>query len=861
MNKRQRLYAVLAGGIALVMITVGLLYMTNKGMPAVQASDYLEVETEAIPVTEESVSFLIDSSQGVPGMKRVAQDQRMALYYNEETSEIAVRDGESGQIWYSNPPERTQDSLASAYEKDVLSSQVNVFFRDATGTLENFPNFGASISNKQFTVSPIEQGIRVTYTIGDTSLGINALPKLISKQRLEEKVLSKLDTSVARYTAARYYPSKDNPEVLERLDGQISRQLVLNKMLRAFEEAGYTADDLAFDNEENGVQGGSVSDKPSFVIPIEYRLDQGALVVKVPLNQVKESGQYRIRHLDLLAYFGAAGTAAEGYMLIPDGSGSLIHLNNGKIQEEQYVQRVYGPDPNDNSLIRPQISQSARMPVFGMKNGENAWFAVIEKGDGMASITADIGGRQNSYNHVHASFALRGEDELEMYTSQNMQEIQLLSEEPFRGDVQVRYQFLQGKDASYSGMARLYQQYLVEAGVLEPLTEQTELPFYMDILGAVDIRTSFLSVPYRTTLPMTTYEQAAEIASRLQKGGVNRIQMRFQGWFGGGFRHHTPTRVKLDHEVGTLDQLWALSEQLKQSGGTLFPDAAFQQIYHDDLNFAPSADAARFVTRETAELYPYNPALNRMDQSKDSYYLLSAAKLPYVVNEFAAKYSEMGLGSLSLRDLGQMLVADYRDSRVIHRETAKHIVQEQLDQLKQSYPTLMLSAANSYAWRSAQHIVNIPAGSSRFSITDEEVPFYAMVIHGYMNYAASPMNTSGDQNLRKQLLRSLELGAAPYFQWTYEPSSKLKLTNDDAAYATEFEYWADEAIDLYKEANTVLGKLENEQILQHERVQDGVVRVTYSGGTTILLNYNEATVHVDGSSVNGMDYVVEGADR
>ncbi|WKL00667.1 DUF5696 domain-containing protein [Paenibacillus amylolyticus] len=43
--------------------------------------------------------------------------------------------------------------------------------------------------------------------------------------------------------------------------------------------------------------------------------------------------------------------------------------------------------------------------------------------------------------------------------------------------------------------------------------------------------------------------------------------------------------------------------------------------------------------------------------------------------------------------------------------------------------------------------MNVPAGSSRFNITDEEVPFYAMVIHGYMNYAASPMNTSGDQDL------------------------------------------------------------------------------------------------------------------
>lgn len=534
-------------------------------------------------------------------------------------------------------------------------------------------------------------------------------------------------------------------------------------MLSAFETAGYTADDLAYDNQENGVEGGGVSDKPSFVISVEYRLEQGALVVTVPLSQIEESGQYRIRNIDLLAYFGAADTKGEGYMLVPDGSGSLIHLNNGKTEEEQYVQRVYGTDPNDNSLSRPQVSESAHMPVFGLKNGENAWFAVIEKGDGMASISADIGGRQNSYNHVNATFSLRGEDELEMYTSQKMQEIQLLSEAPYRGDIQVRYHFLHGEDASYSGMARLYQRKLIEQDVLKPLAEQTELPFYVDVLGAVDIKASFLSVPYRSTLAMTTYEQAAEIAAKLQQEGVHRVHMRYQGWFGGGISHHTPTQVKLEREIGNRAELQALSAKLEQSGGALFPDVAFQHIYHDDLRFAPSSDAARFVTKETAELYPYNPALNRMDQSRDSYYLLSAAKLPYVVSEFADKFNQLDLGGLSLRDLGQVLTSDYRDNRVIHRETAKNIVKEQLGKLQQSYPNLMVSAANSYAWGSAQHVVNVPAGSSRFNITDEEVPFYAMVIHGYMNYAAVPMNTSGDQDLRKQLLRSLELGQLRIF--------------------------------------------------------------------------------------------------
>ena len=136
-----------------------------------------------------------------------------------------------------------------------------------------------------------------------------------------------------------------------------------------------------------------------------------------------------------------------------------------------------------------------------------------------------------------------------------------------------------------------------------------------------------------------------------------------------------------------------------------------------------------------------------------------------------------------------------------------------------------------------------------------------MVIHGYMNYAASPMNTTGDQDLRKQLLRSLELGAAPHFQWTHEPSSRLKLTNYDSAYATAYEDWINDAVVLYKEANEVLKGLGNQQMTGHERIQEGVVRVTYSGGTTILVNYTDDRVTVDGVSVGKMDYAVEGVSQ
>lgn len=203
-----------------------------------------------------------------------------------------------------------------------------------------------------------------------------------------------------------------------------------------------------------------------------------------------------------------------------------------------------------------------------------------------------------------------------------------MSEEIYKGDIQIRYSFLSGDKASYSGMAELYRNRLVAENKLQPLKDDDRLPFYLDILGTVDKRKSFLGVPYSSVVSMTSFEQASQMAEQLKSDGVDRLLMRYTGWFGNGVNHQTPVKLKVDSELGSKSSFIKLANQLEQSGGMLFPDVAFQQIYHDDGGFVPSSDASRFVTREEAELYPYNRALNRMDMLLGSYYLLSPAKLP-----------------------------------------------------------------------------------------------------------------------------------------------------------------------------------------------------------------------------------------
>lgn len=208
-------------------MAAGFLIYANRGAPAVDVAAYSNAAAETAQGRE--LSALNDLTGGVPGMDLVAETETLALYYHPDTTEVAVRDKRSDTVWYSNPPDRMEDGMASPFEKEVLSSQLTLTFRDGIGTLETYPNYTWSVMNGNYTAEGLDNGVRVTYTLGDVSLGIDALPKYISQDRLQEKVVSKLDVSLARYVQARYYPMKDNPAMLERLDDQIKKELVLKK--------------------------------------------------------------------------------------------------------------------------------------------------------------------------------------------------------------------------------------------------------------------------------------------------------------------------------------------------------------------------------------------------------------------------------------------------------------------------------------------------------------------------------------------------------------------------------------------------------------------------------------------------------
>lgn len=101
----------------------------------------------------------------------------------------------------------------------------------------------------------------------------------------------------------------------------------------------------------------------------------------LPADELEMPTDYLIERVCLLEHFGAALKGSDGYLLLPDGSGSLLYFDNGKDTLAAYSVPVYGRDKALYMEENPYNADGVNLPVFGLKNGASAFLAVIEKGD------------------------------------------------------------------------------------------------------------------------------------------------------------------------------------------------------------------------------------------------------------------------------------------------------------------------------------------------------------------------------------------------------------------------------------------------------------------------------------------------
>ena len=178
---------------------------------------------------------------------------------------------------------------------------------------------------------------------------------------------------------------------------------------------------------------------------IEYTLDGNNLVAAVPVEDIHYPEEYPVNSVSFLNFFGAGGTDEKGTMLVPDGSGALINFNSGKTRYPSYQQLVYG---QDNTMARTEDSareEAVRLPVFGIIRENSAFLGIIEQGESVATINADISGRLNSYNYVYPSFNVVNKGQVTLDANGQQRSLPKFQENPMKSDFVVRYAFLNGE--------------------------------------------------------------------------------------------------------------------------------------------------------------------------------------------------------------------------------------------------------------------------------------------------------------------------------------------------------------------------------------------------------------------------------
>ncbi len=848
--------------VSTILLCALLFSVVHKPMPV--AADTAKVENSTY------------AEEAVKSMELAAESEYLELYLDETDTKIAVRDKASGALWFSNPVDGAEDSVSNSYYQKILKSQLYVTYIDENTKVSTMNNYTSAIENGQFEIEEIENGIKITYFIGDSALMIR-LPDAITEERMlgflnqmSEAQQKKINRNYTLYSLETL-KEDEKDAMLEKYPVLAEQNLYVlrsgtkdymkEELAGYFAEVGYTQEDFELDSENNASDDSD--GKAWFRIPLIYQLEGDNLVVTVNPEEVEynTNGFYLVT-IDILRYFGAS-LKEDGYMLVPDGSGALINFNNGKTAEASYGATVYGQDATMvyTTWYQSQVEaqNTIKMPVFGIKDGDKAVFAVIEDGDAYATIKADVAGKYTGYNDAYASFNYLQYGSTSLSDMVGAQSYYLYSDAVFEGVYKLRYAFLSGEQADYSGMAACYREYLKENGVLGDRITEQQTPFYAEYIGAIDKPKTFLGIKYDAVETVTTFAQAKEITALLKQRGVENLNIIYSGWMNGGLHGTAATKLKVESKLKSGGvNLSEFQEYAKSIGADLYMTTELQYVYEDNLfdGYSSIRYAPRYFDNTVIRINQYGLA-SRVTED-----VMASLISPYYVKQITQKLSgnlqKLGITGVNLGTLSWELFSDLQSSVYTDRQMAKQENSAAMQTLKNSGQKLLGDNANAYVLAYVEELINVPLYSNNYRIIDEEVPFYEMVVHGYLSYAGEAMNLTDDY--QTTLLKCVEGGAGVYFKWIYEENSVLKETEYDYLYSVNYEVWLERATTDYERMNRELGALSGYEIVSHEYIRKDVAKVVYENGSCVYVNFSKENVTVDGLTVPAKDYIVEGED-
>ncbi len=593
-----------------------------------------------------------------------------------------------------------------------------------------------------------------------------------------------------------------------------------------------------------------------FDLGVEISLKGDDLIVRVPDESIKENkeGTY-ISTVSLFPFLGYTYLdEQDGYMLVPDGNGALIYLDN---KEGRYTTGfsglIYGIDDGMTNHTAVSTlwerfetvtsSNNVIAPVFGIAHLDDklAYLGIVESGDERCSIEVVPNGVMVDYNRCFSKFLLR-DIYVQPLNQSNSGTVPSVEQDRMHSDLTVRYRLLSEENADYSGMANSYRSYLLDSGKL--VKSDTSYKTRVDFLGTD--REAFLMGT--TAVTMTTADQAGNILDELRGLGVNNILSVYKGWQNGGIYDVPINSLSADGNIGGNSALKNLIKKQAESGNSVY-------LYDDALSVNADTHSTTYNVMKMVNKRTFKNETH--GQVFDTFYYLMPGRSSSDLAHLTRDLTSADVANIALSGITEKLFS-YSSKGSYYTRTDTMDIYEDAVSAASEECSVLLETPNAYLWKYADAMLDMPLSSSDYLYLDCEIPFMSMVFKGIIPTYSEYVNF--EANKKENFLRMAEAGMYPSFYLSAEDSSKLIYTNSSNLYSLEYTSYRDTIVEYDKALRELSGKIGDSCIISHEIADSGLVKVTYDNGVIVYINYTGSELTDGGISVGALSYTVKGGE-
>ncbi|WP_124100439.1 DUF5696 domain-containing protein [Ruminococcus sp. Marseille-P6503] len=590
---------------------------------------------------------------------------------------------------------------------------------------------------------------------------------------------------------------------------------------------------------------------------VHYELCEDNLYVYADTSEIEEENTSSLdgkvlTKLQLCPYFGAVsakdetGEATEGYMIVPDGSGAVIEYNNGKVNYADYSQQIYGRDYTTVPLNAPRVTEQAYMPVIATVSGTSGLVAVVSDGDANVYAKAQVSGQnKQSYNNCYFEFETRSQDAFFM-SGDSSNKITVFEKGGIKTErFGIRYYPIDNDEGvNYADCAEVYRNYLINNKGLAQRTEADSSDLYIDFFGGVLKQTSIVGIPFMLKTEITGFSQAQQIVDKFKENGVSDIVVNYNDWTNASIKNNISTKVK---PSGTLGGTSDFNSFIASENVDVFPSMNNIQMDSGSWGYMTFTNTAIRVSNAYSRQSTYSPAFG-VPESGVAPALLAPNSYVKVFEQMVESYQDKELDKIGFGDYSTKLVSDFSSKNSSSRNDTMNTIVNGYKSASESVGAILCDGANAYVLPYASQITNVPVYSSGFNLTDYDIPFYQMVIHGYVPYSTKPINASS--NTGETFMLALAAGSGMHYDMVYEDAAELKDTEYDDLYYSNYEGWLDMAAKQSNLASQILSGVSDMTISNYEISDDGnVITTTYSkdgSNVVIEVDMSAGTASVDG---------------